>query len=111
MVYFPFNIEQGANALKQGKIIAYPTEAVFGLGCCPRNEKALSDLLHIKQRVPNKGMILIASEIAQILPFIDLSSVPEEKWQQIQQKWPGPYTFVFPASVEVHSLIKANIRQ
>ena len=105
---FLFSVAQGASSLKQGKVIAYPTEAVYGLGCCPRNEKALSDLLHIKQRVPNKGMILIASEIAQILPFIDLSSVPEEKWQKIQKRWPGPYTFVFPASAEVHSLVKGQ---
>ncbi len=108
MVYVPFNIEQGVHALKQGKIIAYPTEAVFGLGCDPQNEKALLALLELKKRTPNKGMILIASDVEQIIPYIDISQVPKDKWKAIQQSWPGPFTFVFPATKAVHALVKGQ---
>ena len=57
-------------ALQQGGIIAYPTEAVYGLGCDPTNEGALNKLLALKQRDPAKGLIIIASSIAQLHPFI-----------------------------------------
>ena len=46
--------------LKAGKVIAYPTEAVYGLGCDPMNEQAVMQLLAIKQRPIEKGLILIA---------------------------------------------------
>ncbi|MBI2791498.1 MAG: threonylcarbamoyl-AMP synthase [Gammaproteobacteria bacterium] len=107
-MFSPFTLEQAADALKQGKVIAYPTEAVFGLGCDPNNEKALIALLEVKQRAKNKGMILIASSIAQVLPYIELSQVPKDRWEQIQQYWPGPYTFVFPVSQQVHALVKGQ---
>ncbi len=102
------DVIEGAAYLKQGQIIAYPTEAVFGLGCCPFNESALSDLVALKARSPQKGMILIASSLRQILPFIDLSKVPEENLQKIILTWPGPYTWVFPVSNQVSSLIKGK---
>ncbi len=108
MIYIPLRIEQGVNALKQGKIIAYPTEAVFGLGCDPQNEQALMALLELKKRTSNKGMILIASALEQIIPYIDVSQVPKDKWEAIQHSWPGPFTFVFPATKVVHPSVKGQ---
>ncbi|MFP3036784.1 MAG: Sua5/YciO/YrdC/YwlC family protein [Arsenophonus sp. ER-BJ3-MAG3] len=58
-------------ALNQGKIIAYPTETVFGLGCDPDNEKAVNQLFLLKQRSWNKGLILIAGTYEQLLSYID----------------------------------------
>ena len=51
-------------ALQQEEVIAYPTEAVFGLGCDPDSEKAVNALLALKQRPWQKGLILIAAVIA-----------------------------------------------
>ena len=48
--------------LKSGKTIAYPTEGVWGLGCDPRNPNAIENLLSLKARSPEKGLILIASK-------------------------------------------------
>ncbi|QJC28661.1 hypothetical protein GJT81_01345 [Enterobacteriaceae endosymbiont of Plateumaris consimilis] len=59
------------DALKLGKIIAYPTESVFGLGCDPDNKNAVYKLLSIKKRNINKGFILIASDYKQLLSYID----------------------------------------
>jgi L-threonylcarbamoyladenylate synthase len=47
-------------ALKNGEVIAYPTEAVFGLGCDPDNEQAVQHLLALKNRSVDKGLILVA---------------------------------------------------
>ena len=52
-------ISDARNLLKQGKIIAYPTEAVFGLGCDPFNQDAVARLIALKQRSESKGFILL----------------------------------------------------
>ncbi len=55
-----------ATTIQQGGVIAYPTEAVFGLGCDPDNDKAIEKLLMVKQRPWQKGLILVASSFAAI---------------------------------------------
>jgi L-threonylcarbamoyladenylate synthase len=58
-------------ALQQEEVIAYPTEAVFGLGCDPDSEKAVNALLALKQRPWQKGLILIAANYEQLKPYVD----------------------------------------
>mgnify|MGYP001153419972 CR=1 FL=1 len=88
------NIDLAVKALKAGEVIAYPTEAVFGLGCDPFNQRALEKLFHVKQRPIEKGVILVAATVDQVLPFIELIDTP---WQQaVLESWPGPVTWVLP---------------
>ncbi|MGL5696156.1 MAG: Sua5/YciO/YrdC/YwlC family protein, partial [Plesiomonas shigelloides] len=58
------SLEHCVAALRQGEVIAYPTEAVFGVGCDPDNQLAVERLLALKQRPEEKGLILIASDYA-----------------------------------------------
>lgn len=83
-----------AQLVKQGGVIAYPTEAVWGLGCDPYNEQAVLRVLELKQRPINKGVILIASAIEQFAFLID--KLPVEQQQKLQTSWPGPYTWLVP---------------
>lgn len=85
-----------AKALKEGKIVAYPTEAVYGLGCDPMNAEALEALRTLKGR-PKKPMILLANDWDSLAPFID-ANCPQDAIQRAQATWPGPFTWVFPAS-------------
>lgn len=88
------NLKQAISLLHKGEVIAYPTEAVFGLGCDPFNETAMHKLFHVKQRPLEKGVILIASGIEQI---IDLVEIENQAWQnQVEESWPGPITWVLP---------------
>lgn len=57
--------------LHQGRVIIYPTESVFGLGCDPDNERAIYTLLKIKNRSWKKGLILIAANYGQLIRYID----------------------------------------
>ena len=84
-------------ALKQQQAIAYPTEAVFGVGCDPDSELAVTRLLELKQRPVEKGLILIAADFEQLKPYIDDAALTEEQRQAVFASWPGPVTFVFPA--------------
>lgn len=82
-------------AVWSGGVIAYPTEAVFGLGCDPLNAGAVAKLLAIKRRGTTKGFILIAADIIQLEPYIDVSDTLRE---QLLATWPGPITWVVPAA-------------
>lgn len=91
------DIQQACQSLRTGGVIAYATEAVFGLGCDPDNEAAVQKLLRIKQRPIEKGLILIAAEWQQLIPYLDINSLSHEQLQRALDSWPGPYTWVFPA--------------
>ena len=94
----PLSIPEAATALQTGGVIAYPTEAVWGLGCDPRDEQAVLRLLAIKQREVEKGLILIASHLEQLRPYLNLTAVPAENLAAVLASWPGPHTWVMPAS-------------
>ena len=94
----PLSINEAAIRLKSGGVIAYPTEAVWGLGCDPFDETAVMRLLAIKQRPVDKGLILIAADLAQLQPLLDLPAVPETRLAEVLASWPGPHTWVLPAS-------------
>ena len=85
-------------ALRRGGVVAYPTEAVWGLGCDPRDEAATLRLLALKQREVEKGLILIAADEAQLAPFIDMAGLDVAKRDAVRASWPGPHTWIVPAS-------------
>jgi len=91
----PWKIKQAANVILSGGIIAYPTEAVYGLGCNPVDTSAVIRLLHLKHRPMEKGLILVAADINQLEPFIAIPSEAIRK--KICATWPGPVTWILPA--------------
>lgn len=95
--------EQAVAALKSEGVIAYATEAVFGLGCDPDSELAVQRLLDIKQRPVEKGLILIAAELGQLLDYIDLSQLTAEQLARVEASWPGPFTWIMPAKPDTPS--------
>ena len=90
--------------LKSGKTIAYPTEGVWGLGCDPRNPNAIENLLSLKARSSEKGLILIASKFEH---FLEFSHVEDHK-DKLLSKWPGPHTWLVPSKEKLSPLIKGN---
>jgi len=90
-----------ADALTCGQVIAYPTEAVWGLGCDPWDEDAVTRLLALKTRNVNKGLILISGDITHFNPLLaDLSDTYRQK---LANSWPGAYTWLVPH----HGLVPA----
>nr|WP_202602068.1 L-threonylcarbamoyladenylate synthase type 1 TsaC [Photobacterium halotolerans] len=99
------NLSQVVTALQQGEVIAYPTEAVFGVGCDPDNPEAVARLLALKQRPIEKGLILIAADYAQLAPYIDDSQLSDEQKARIFATWPGPVTWVMPTKPQVPTFL------
>ena len=90
-----------ATALRAGGVIAYPTEAVWGLGCDPFDEAAVLRLLAAKQRAVDKGLILIAASVAQLDGLADWDALPRERRDAVLASWPGPHTWILPATTRV----------
>lgn len=91
--------------IEQGGIVAYPTEAVYGLGCDPDNDEAITKLLALKKRPWQKGLILVASDYQQLLPYIDESKLTNEQLNRVFVKWPGPFTFIMPIKPGLSNLL------
>jgi L-threonylcarbamoyladenylate synthase len=89
-------IEHAAAVVAGGGVIAYPTEGVYGLGCDPTNYTAVKRIIELKQREADKGLIVVAANWQQVKIF----TVPleESHWDAVSKTWPGPTTWLFPAS-------------
>ena len=93
-------IDAAADALRIGGVVAYPTEAVYGLGCDPFDRDAFHTVFTLKERPPTQGVLLIASDFEQIAAFI-ADDVAPEAIARARATWPGPATWIFPRSDEV----------
>jgi L-threonylcarbamoyladenylate synthase len=92
-------VTQGAEYLRAGKVIAYPTEAVFGLGCDPASEEAVRRILQLKLRDADLGLILIADSWEHLAPFAQ--RVDSAQLDKALATWPGPVTWLFPRATKV----------
>jgi L-threonylcarbamoyladenylate synthase len=81
--------------LKRGGVIAYPTESCYGLGCDPRNRRAVQRILKLKRRPQRKGLILIASDYHQVVPYIQPLTPAEQL--RLQQDGAQAVTYLMPA--------------
>lgn len=88
-------VRWAVEVLRAGGIIAYPTEGVYGLGCDPFNAAAVVRLLAVKGRPQDKGVILIASDFAQLGDLI--RPLDAERMARVLATWPGAVTWVLPA--------------
>ncbi len=91
-------IERAAEALRNGGVVAYPTEAVYGLGCDPHDAAAVARLFALKQRPPTQGVLLIGADFDQVRRYIDAAATPAAAIARARATWPGPHTWVFPRS-------------
>lgn len=92
---------QARDALRDHQLIAYPTEAVFGLGCAPYDEVAVRKLLELKSRDISKGLVLIAADYSQLLEYVDDKQIAQDVRYRVLSHWPGHITLVLPARADV----------
>ncbi|CAN5133135.1 Sua5/YciO/YrdC/YwlC family protein [soil metagenome] len=89
-------IRRACRALLDGGLIAYPTEAVYGIGCRPDSEAAVLRLAELKKRSLRAGFILVAASPDQLAPY--MAALDARIEQRMRASWPGPMTWVVPAS-------------
>lgn len=97
------DILAAVDTVKAGGVIAYPTEGVWGLGCLPENEQAVNRILAMKNRSVEKGLILVAADINQVIPWLD--TLDSAQLGLLSETWPGPNTWLVPHANKVPAWI------
>ena len=92
-------VGEAVERLKRAEVIAYPTEAVYGLCCDPLSETAVRDILRLKSRPEEAGLILIADRVERFRPFV--GALKEGLLDRALATWPGPVTWLFPRAPDV----------
>jgi L-threonylcarbamoyladenylate synthase len=106
LVIDPRNPEEGAlseatRILREGGIVAFPTETFYGLGVDARREAAVEKIFRIKGRNVRNPISVIVDNEREVPPLV--SAIPEEARILMGRFWPGPLTLVFSAAPSISS--------
>jgi L-threonylcarbamoyladenylate synthase len=104
---FEQNIAKAAQIIKDGGIVAFPTETVYGLGADVFNTKAIEKIFNIKERPFFDPLIVHISEIKQLELLV--KKVDERVLKLAEKFWPGPLTIVTEKNKNVPDLVTANL--
>jgi L-threonylcarbamoyladenylate synthase len=96
------DLAKAASILRAGGVVAYATEYCFGLGCDPLNRDAVLRLLRLKRRPVRKGLIVLAADVAQLVPYVAEMPAPA------RTSWPGPRTWLVPVKPGVPGWITGS---
>ena len=100
------SLQEAANRLKNGEVVAMPTETVYGLAADASNDIALQQIFAIKQRPADHPLIVHIADIAQVLDWATV--FPDVAVKLAKAFWPGPLTLVLPAKPHVSKVVRGN---
>lgn len=102
------NFKQAQKKLRNGEVIAVPTETVYGVAVDVFNEEAILKLYNLKKRTLKKPIVVQLSSSEQLIDFLDL--IPYDLEKLIQRFWPGPLTLVLPViEAKVPGILRAHL--
>ena len=96
-------LESAVDCLRQGGIVAFPTETYYGLAVDPYNDRALKALFRLKERDFQKPILVLISEMGQLGEIV--ASVPGLYQPLMKNFWPGPLTLIFPGHKNLSPLL------
>ncbi|MGD2006520.1 MAG: Sua5/YciO/YrdC/YwlC family protein, partial [Pseudomonadales bacterium] len=95
------NCEAAAEAFAHGAVLGYPTEGVWGIGCSAYDLEGVKRVLDAKRRAPNKGLILLVSEVEQLADFV----LDQDEVEKALASEPEICTWVVKAARGVDALL------
>lgn len=98
----PHQISRVAQCLKNGGVIAYPTDTTYGIGCSIFNKKGIEQIYRMKARERNKPFSFICSSVSEVSQYARVHNVA---FKYLKRYLPGPYTFVLEATRETPDLL------
>ncbi|WP_298036897.1 L-threonylcarbamoyladenylate synthase [uncultured Desulfuromonas sp.] len=96
------HIQKVVECLRQGGVIAYPTDTTYGIGCDIFNRKGVKKIYQIKQRDPRKPFSFICADLSDAANYAQVSNFA---FKTMRRRLPGPYTFVLDATRTVPDLL------
>lgn len=103
----PRLIQRVVEYLREGGVVAYPTDTIYGIGCDIFNSKGLQKIYRLKQRDPKKPFSFICSDLSDITNYAQVSNFA---FKILKQHLPGPYTFVLEATRHAPALVTTRQR-
>jgi tRNA threonylcarbamoyl adenosine modification protein (Sua5/YciO/YrdC/YwlC family) len=103
----PRLIKQIVECLKDGGIIVYPTDTIYGLGCDIGQQKAVERICKIKNVDPQKAQLsFICSDLSHLSDYT--KSIDTPLYRMLKNYLPGPYTFILPSSKQVPKILQSK---
>lgn len=103
----PRLIKQVAECLKDGGVIIYPTDTIYGLGCDIMQHKSIEKICKIKNIDPQKAQLsFICGDLSRLSDYT--KSIDTPLYRMIKNYLPGPYTFILPASKQVPKILQSK---
>jgi tRNA threonylcarbamoyl adenosine modification protein (Sua5/YciO/YrdC/YwlC family) len=103
----PRLINQVVECLKDGGVIIYPTDTIYGLGCDIKHAKAIEKICQIKNMDPQKAQLsFICSDLSHLSEYSKNIDTP--LYRMLKNYLPGPYTFILPASKQVPKILQSK---
>jgi len=101
----PRLIRRVADTLKEGGVIAYPTDTIYGLGCDLSQKDAIERIHRLKRHSKNKHLSIICADLKDISKY---AYVPDYAYRIMRSLVPGPYTFILEATKLVPKIMLTN---
>ena len=103
----PRLVKQVADCLRNGGVIIYPTDTIYGLGCDIFQPKAIEKICRIKQIDPQKAQLsFICRDLSHLSDYT--KSIDTPLYRLLKSYLPGPYTFILPASKQVPKILQSK---
>ena len=100
-------INQVVECLKDGGVIIYPTDTIYGLGCDIKQAKTIEKICQIKNIDPQKAQLsFICSDLSHLSEYS--KSIDTPLYRMLKNYLPGPYTFILPASKQVPKMLQSK---
>jgi L-threonylcarbamoyladenylate synthase len=101
------DIQKASTYLKQGQLVAIPTETVYGLAGNALDVKAVSSIFETKNRPTFDPLILHTASLERVYPLV--SSFPEKLKRLAEAFWPGPLTLLLPRKASIPDLVTSGL--
>lgn len=98
-------IKKAVDLLRDGGVIVYPTDTIYGLGCDITNKEAIERIRRIKGRSNKKPMSFVCADLSNVS---DYAHVSNHAYRILKRSLPGPYTFVLPATRETPRILQTK---
>lgn len=97
-------VAEAAEALRDGKIIIYPTDTLYAFGCDALNARAVERLCRLKGINPDKNLLsIVCSDISQAAEY---TRIDNRAFRSLKEYLPGPYTFILPAATKLPKVFR-----
>jgi L-threonylcarbamoyladenylate synthase len=91
--YEQSDLQAALKVLREGGVILYPTDTVWGIGCDPTNEQAVQKIYDLKRRADSKAMLLLTDSMAKVQAYV--TDVPDVVWDLVECA-EKPLTVIYP---------------